>query len=88
MDWDSIGRLWGPLGVGFVLFILLALGLFRAGHKLLNETIEDARKERDSANARSERQADKFLESLKVRDDLMKDGFDEVLREIRSTRQK
>jgi len=83
VDWDAVGRIWGPLGVVFVVFILAFIGLIKLGQKLLTETIADARKERDTANARSERQAEKFIESLRIRDELMGRGFDEVLREIR-----
>lgn len=63
---------------------------------LLTATLEDARKERDREreNARLERdesrkviesQANKFLESLRLRDEIQKDGFDEILREVRGT---
>jgi len=85
VDWDSVGRIWGPLGVVFVVFMLVVIGLFKLGQRLLTETIADARKERDLANARYDRQAEKFIESLKVRDDLTQKGFDEVLRELRNS---
>lgn len=61
---------------------------------ILTATLEDARKERDREreNARQEReesrkmieaQANKFFESLSLRDKIQKEGFDEILREVR-----
>lgn len=88
VDWDAVGRLWGPLGIVFVLAVLVVLAILKLAQKLVMGTIEDARKERDYVRQQREREADKFIESLKVRDELMRDGFDEVLREIRDTRRK
>lgn len=61
---------------------------------ILTATLDDARKERDREreSARQERdesrklietQANQFLESLQMVNKLQKEGFDEILREVR-----
>lgn len=61
---------------------------------ILTATLDDARKERDREreNARQERdesrkaietQANQFLESLQLSYKIQKEGFDEILREVR-----
>ena len=49
-----------------------------------NKEREDARAERDEFRRLIENQANKHLESLRVRDQIQKEGFDEILRELRS----
>lgn len=84
--WSEVAKTWGPLGIGFVFAIVLTAALLRLGKHLLTTTIDDARKERDYMRQMRERELERFIESLKLRDELMKDGFDEVLREIRNHR--
>lgn len=47
-------------------------------------TLVDARKERDSAREQNETQANRFLDSMNKRDDIMEKGFDEILNELRN----
>lgn len=86
IDWDSVGRTWGPLGVAYVLFLACTVAALKLGKALIQGTINDARNERDYMRQMREKEADKFIESLRLRDELMKAGFDEVLRELRSRR--
>lgn len=83
VDYEQIGKVYGPLGV---IFVLAVIGIV-AGSKMVKSmvlgTIEDARKERDYMRAQREREAQAFIASLALRDELMKEGFDEVLRELR-----
>lgn len=88
IDWARIGQVWGPLGVGFVVLLVLVIAGAKWFKSLMETTIADARKERDTARAANEAQANKFLESLKIRDEIQEKGFDEILRELRNPRRK
>lgn len=50
--------------------------------------VEDARRERDYVRLLHEKEVDKFLDSLKLRDEKMERGFDEVVRALQDTRRK
>lgn len=95
-EWESILKTAGPLGVIFLLAIMGIVGAARWFKSLMEGTLADARKERDAMRALNEQQAkegrallesqaNKFLESLKIRDDIQEKGFDEILRELRDT---
>lgn len=88
ISWSEIGRVWGPLGLGYVLLLLMVVAGAKWFKSSLTSTTEDARRERDYARQQRERESDKFLESLRVRDELMKKGFEEVLHELRNNRRK
>lgn len=49
---------------------------------------DDARKERDYSRQLREQEVNKFIESLKFRDEKMERGFDEVVRALQETRRK
>lgn len=83
VDWEAIGKTWGPLGVIFVVAIFGIVAGARMVKSMVLGTIEDARKERDYMRQQREREANAFIQSLTTRDELMKEGFDEVLREMR-----
>lgn len=85
VDWEIVAKTWGPLGVIFVLSVIGIVAGARMVKALILGTIEDARKERDYMRQQREREATAFIQSLEKRDELMKEGFDEVLREIRNT---
>lgn len=87
-DYEPILKLYGPLGVIFLLAIAGIVGAARWFKSMMETTLADARKERDAARASLEGQANRFLESLKFRDDIQEKGFDEILRELRSPRRK
>lgn len=53
-----------------------------------NKERETARLEREESRKMIEAQANKFLESLSLRDEIQKEGFDEILREVRTPRRK
>lgn len=67
----------------------------KAAHALAEETTkaaqtlaDDARKERDYVRQLREQEVNKFLESLRFRDEKMERGFDEVVRALQNTRHK
>lgn len=86
IDWTLVGKTWGPLGVVFVLAVVGIVAGAKLVKGLILGTIEDARKERDYMRLQREREATAFIESLKKQGELMREGFDEVLREMRSRR--
>lgn len=88
INWTEIGRTWGPLGVIFVLAVIGIVAGARLVKNMVLGTIEDARKERDYMRTQREKEAQAFIASLNVRDELMKKGFEEVLHEIRNNRRK
>lgn len=85
VDWVE---LWRAGGLPSVIAILAVVGII-AGAKWFKSTMEgtlaDARKERDAAKVANETQANRFLESMSKRDEIMEKGFDEILHELRST---
>lgn len=87
-NWTEVGRIWGPLGIVFVIAVLFVIGGARVVKALILGTIEDARRERDYMREQRNKEAQAFIESLRVRDELMKEGFDEVLHELRGSRRK
>ena len=87
-DWHPIVQNFGPLGVIFALAVIGIVAGAKMVKGLILGTIEDARKERDYMREQRTVEQKAFIESLRLRDELMKDGFDEVLRELRSPRRK
>lgn len=93
-DWAAIGKIYGPLGlICFVLIFLVWKGLLpyiKSQHeehvKALQSTIQEARSERDYSRQLREKEVDKFLGSLKLRDEKMEKGFDEIVRALQDTR--
>jgi hypothetical protein len=85
IDWSQVGQIWGPLGLGFVLLLLLIVAGAKWFKSTMEGTLADARKERDAMRDLVNTQANKFLDSLKIRDDIQEKGFDEILRELRNT---
>lgn len=88
IDWSVIAKTWGPLGVVFVLAVIGIVAGAKTVKSLILGTIEDARKERDYMRQQREREATAFIESMNRRDEMMKEGFDEVLHELRNGRRK
>lgn len=85
IPWEQVAKLWGPLGLGFTVLLVLIVAAAKWFKATLEGTITDARKERDAARQYNEAMTSRFLESLDKRDDVMERGFDEVLKEIRDT---
>jgi hypothetical protein len=85
IDWTQVGQVWGPLGILAVLFLVLVVAGAKWFKSTMDTTLADARKDRDAARQANETQANRFLESLKIRDDIQEKGFDEILRELRNT---
>lgn len=83
IDWTQIGQVWGPLGVGFVLLLVLIVAGARWFKSTMEGTLADARRERDAARVANETQANRFLDSMTKRDEIMEKGFDEILHELR-----
>lgn len=95
IDWVE---LWRSGGFPAIIAVLIAAGVIGAAKwfkSTMEGTLADARQERNKEreDARSEReefrrliesQANKHLESLRIRDQIQEKGFDEILREIRS----
>jgi len=84
IDWTQVGQIWGPLGVLAVLFLLFVVAGAKWLKSFVEGTLVDARRDRDAARALNESQANKFLESMARRDEIMEKGFDEILHEIRN----
>lgn len=95
MDWSPLLKIYGPLGLFCAIAILLVTRLLKYIQRQHEEHIEaaqalaeDARKERDYVRQLREQEVNKFLESLKFRDERMERGFDEVVRTLQETRRK
>lgn len=86
VDWPELLKTAGPMGVIFILAVLGVVAGARVVKGLILGAIEDARKERDYMRQQTERQATAFIQSLEKQGEMMKEGFDEVLREVRSRR--
>lgn len=94
-EWEPLLKLWGPFGViviGLILFIWKKLlpdqERQRAEYeKALNSALEDARRERDYARQQREKEVDKFLDSLRYRDEQFRQVAD-AISERRQPRQK
>lgn len=94
-DWTPLLKTYGPLGVFCAIAILLVTRLLRYIQRQHEEHIklsqglaEDARKERDYVRSLREQEVNKFIESLRFRDERMERGFDEVVRTLQETRRK
>lgn len=90
IDWSPILKIYGPLGVGCALAIILVralLSYIKRQHdehaKALHEQTVEARAERDYGRQAREREAAAFISTLKDQGELIKEGFDEVLQELR-----
>lgn len=83
IDWTTVGQVWGPLGIFSVVFLVLVIAGAKWFKSTMDSTLADARRDRDAMRVINETQANKFLESLKIRDGIQEKGFDEILREIR-----
>lgn len=84
VDWVEV---WRSGGLPSVIAILAVIGII-AGAKWFKSTMEgtltDARNERDAARQTNETQANRFLDSMAKRDEIMEKGFDEILHELRN----
>lgn len=65
VNWETVGKTWGPMGVGFVLFIILVWQGAKMARQMLQDTISDARRERDLSRQLLEKQATDFLGHIK-----------------------
>jgi hypothetical protein len=84
IDWESVFKSAGPLGVVFILAVIGFVGGAKWLKNFVEGTLADARKDRDAARSQLDAQASRFLESLKLRDEIQEKGFDEILRELRN----
>jgi hypothetical protein len=83
---ESLLKLYGPLGLGFGLLVLLVwkkllpyIEKQQADNRnILTSALEDARKERDLMRQLREREVEKFLESLRYRDTEFKSVADAI----------
>lgn len=95
IDWSPLLKIYGPLGLFCAIAILLVTRLLKYIQKQHDEHIQvsqaltdDARKERDYVRQAREQEVDKFLESLRFRDEKMEKGFDEIVRALQDSRRK
>lgn len=88
IPWEQAAKIWGPLGVIFV----LAIAGFIYGvkwHKHFVETaMSDLRQDRDKSRDLNERQATNFLNALERQANTFEKGFDEVINELRTPRRR
>lgn len=101
IDWESVAKIWGPLGVSYLLLVLVIWKVLVPYIKQLVETnredtrkladdnrvvlgavIDDARKERDYVRVLREQEVTRFIESMKLRDEIMKASMEGVTRSI------
>lgn len=85
VDWGTVGKTWGPLGIVFVIFILGLIAIAKFMIKQLNDTIADARSERNLSREALYKQSEQFTASLKYRDDKMAEQFNKIIEELRET---
>lgn len=83
-EWGELLRTAGPLGVVFTIAVIGLIGAAKWFKSTMEGTLTDARKERDEMRQLAKSQAEGFLQSLKIRDEIQEKGFDEILRELRS----
>lgn len=86
VDWNEIGKTWGPLGIGFVLFVVLVWQGAKLGKKFLEDTVADARSERDVARQVLKQQATEFTAHIKQENDEFRRSLKEVVETFERTR--
>lgn len=96
VDWVELWRSGGLPAVIGILAVITIIAAAKWFKSMMEGTLTDARAERNKEreDARSEReqfrkliesQADKHLESLRIRDKIQEEGFDEILHELRNS---
>jgi hypothetical protein len=95
IDWSPLLKIYGPLGLFCAIAILLVSRLLKYIQKQHDEHVEavqgiaeDARKERDYSRQLREQEVNRFIESLRFRDEKMERGFDEIVRALQESRRK
>ncbi len=78
VDWSAVAKTWGPMGIVFVIAMVLLVGGAKFGKALLTDTVADARKERDAQRALLEKQATEFVNALKDANELHRDEMKDV----------
>jgi hypothetical protein len=86
VDWNEIGKTWGPLGVGFVLFVVLVWQGAKLGKKFLEDTVADARRERDLSREMLKQQALEFTAHIKTENEEFRRSLKEVVDTLDRTR--
>ena len=90
VDWSAVAKTWGPLGIIFVVFILLLIGVARFlrthlaqkdadAAKLIADAIVDARSERDASRRLIKEQATEFVAHIKEENQQFRDSLREVV---------
>lgn len=86
VDWNEVGKTWGPLGIGFVLFVVLVWQGAKLGKKFLEDTVADARRERDLSREMLKQQASEFTSHIKLENDEFRRSLKEVVEAFERTR--
>lgn len=84
IPWEQAAKVWGPLGVIFVLAVVGFIYWAKWHKEFVTQTMNDLRSDRDESRRLNERQANNFLVSLEKHDEVFEKGFDEVLHELRN----
>lgn len=79
IDWSSIAKTWGPLGLMSVLFLLLVWQGAKAAKKAIEDTIADARKERDLGRELLKQQAAEFTVHIKQENEEFRSALKDVV---------
>lgn len=79
INWELVAKIWGPMGIVFIVFILASLWVGRKYNLSMESTLKDARAERDAARTLREFESKEFLNSLRNRDDKMERGFEKII---------
>jgi uncharacterized membrane protein YhiD involved in acid resistance len=91
VDWSAVAKTWGPLGVVFVVALIVFVGGLRflksyltrkdaEANKLVTDTIDDARKERDAGRQLLKEQATEFVAHIKQENEEFRTSLRDVVR--------
>lgn len=94
LDWTAVAKIYGPLGVTCLLLVLAVWKILlpwiqkqqATAEANLKEQIQEARSERDYVRQMREAEVNKFLDSLKLRDEKMERALNGVAEAIRGKR--
>jgi Tfp pilus assembly protein PilO len=84
IPWEQAAKVWGPLGVIFLLVIVGVIYGAKWHKSFVESTMADLRTDRDKSRQLNEKLADDFLTALRQQAATFEKGFDEVIQELHS----
>ncbi len=88
LDYNAIVKSYGLVGLAFVIALVGVAAAFRWGKKFLEDTLKDARQERDYSKNKMEEQGKAFLNALAEQGELHRKGYEDIVHELRGTSRK